>query len=109
MKTINIEGRPYPIHFGMAALSEFCDITDTPIKNLEFLGEDIKLGDSIKLVWCGLKHGARKELKKFTLTWEDIADFMDTDPEFINDAMNAFGDSMPEQGAKKKEMKKATD
>jgi hypothetical protein len=71
----------------------FCDLAGYKLNDLGRLGEDMTLGDAVNLIWCGLKDGARAEKKEFTLTSEDVADFLDDDIGALNDVLAVFAES----------------
>ena len=86
--------KEYPIHFGFAALSNFSTVSGVPIDQLLTVSGAFTLEMSIKLIWAGLKQGARKEKIPFTLEWEDVADFLDETPSALEQAMLIFTTAM---------------
>mgnify|MGYP003131998122 CR=1 FL=1 len=109
-KTIAIGGEMRPIHYGFAALGEWCDITNTPLQELGSLGQNISLSSAIQLIYCGLKHGARRNKESFKFTADDVADWIDDEGMGVfNEAMEIFGGSLAKLNPsekKKKEKKK---
>lgn len=93
VKSVKIGGEERPVKFGFSALMNFCDLAGYKLNDLGRLGEDMTLGDAVNLIWCGLKDGARAEKKKFTLTSEDVADFLDDDIGALNDVLAVFAES----------------
>ena len=96
VKSVKIGGEDRPVKFGFSALMNFCDIAGYKLNDLGRLGEDTTLGDAVNLIWCGLKDGARAEKKEFTLTSEDVADFLDDDIGALNDVLAVFAESFTE-------------
>ena len=96
--TININGESYPVRFGFAALMTFSKKTGIKLEDLDELSEGIDLYTAVALLWAGLKDGARKEKKQFTLSVEDIADLLDDDVEVLTTALELFAQSFA-QGA----------
>jgi hypothetical protein len=96
VKSVKIGGEERPVKFGFSALMNFCDIAGYKLNDLGRLGEDMTLGDAVNLIWCGLKDGARAEKKEFTLTSEDVADFLDDDIGALNDVLAVFAESFTE-------------
>jgi len=73
MHQINLKGELYPVKFGMWSLVLFEDMTGKSLINWD-IEKELSFKDSLILVYCGLKNGARAEKKEFKLTLEDIAD-----------------------------------
>lgn len=108
-KTIGIGGEMRPIHYGFAALGEWCDLTGTGLQDLSKLGQNISLNAAMQLIWCGLKHGARRKKEEFNYTSDDVADWIDEEGmDVFNDAMEIFSGSLAKMnpGEKKKVEKK---
>lgn len=87
---IEINGKRYPVRFGFNALREFTAITGTTLGELQNLQNTITLDHAIKLVWCGFKDGARKEKMPFSLSVDDVADFLDDDNSILERAFDTF-------------------
>ena len=107
LKKIAIGGEMRPIHFGFAALSQWCELSGLGLQDLGRIGENLSLANAINLIYVGLKHGARKTKVEFNYTADDIADWIDDEGmEVFNEAMQLFGEQMakinPEQEKKKK-------
>ena len=92
-KTVEINGKEYPVKFGYSALSKFCDIAGLALNELDKLGSEMTLSQAIALVWCGLKDGARYDKMKFNLAVEDVADLLDDDADALNKVLEVFSDS----------------
>ena len=95
LNTLAIGGQVRPLHFGFAALSEWCELSGFGIQDLSKIGENLSLSNAISLIYVGLKHGARKSKEDFNLTSDDIADCIyDEGMGVFNEAMEIFGKSM---------------
>ena len=109
--TIPIGGEVRPVHYGFAALSEWCELTGHGIDDLSNIGKNLTLQAAIQLIYCGLKHGARRKKIDFNFNPDDVADWIDDEGmDIFNDAMQIFSDSMsritPEKKSKEKVKKK---
>ena len=94
-KTIAIGGEMRPIHYGFAALAEWCDLTGSGLQDLSKLGSNLSLQAAIQLIYCGLKHGARRSKEDFNFTSDDVADWIDDEGmDIFNEAMALFGQAM---------------
>ena len=94
-KTIAIGGEMRPIHYGFAALGEWCDLTNTSLQDLGGLGQNISLSAAIQLIWCGLKHGSRRKKEVIKYTADDVADWIDDEGMGVfNEAMEIFSSSL---------------
>ena len=102
VKYVEIGGEERPVKFGFAALMEFTDENGYTMADLDNLGENMKLKDALFLVWCGLKHGARVEKKPYSYSIDDIADWLDEQPEAMEKVLNVFSSSF---GASEEEKK----
>ncbi len=109
-KTLAIGGEVRPIHYGFAALGEWCDITGIGLQELGKLGENMSLNSAMALIYCGLKHGARRNKEDFNYTVDDVADWIDEEGmDIFNEAMEVFSESLAKLNPsekKKKEKKK---
>ena len=78
------------MYFGSAALSEF--LGDRPINTLQDgkFAENMTFADTLRIVWIALKEGARKAGEPFTLTFEQVCDMVDENPDLPNQAMEVF-------------------
>ena len=105
-QTIAIGCKMRPIHYGFSALGEWCDLTGSGLNDLSKLGENLSLTAAIQLIWCGLKHGARRSKVDFNYSIEDIGDWIDDEGmDVFNSCMDIFTQSMakisPDQKKKK--------
>jgi hypothetical protein len=93
----NIEsnGINYPFAFGMTALARFMEAENMKLNDIGQLGENMTIMQAMRLVYFGLKDGARRERISFDLTIDDVGDIMDNDPDFLNRCMEVVNASMP--------------
>ena len=107
-----INGKDYPVRFGMNALRLFCKETNRKLTDLDKLGQDLSLDDACFLIKAGLTDGAGKE---FSLTVYDITDILDEDFDALQKVMDVFSEQFSakesekvgnEKGSKEKAPKK---
>ncbi len=110
---IIINGKDFPVRYGMAALMDFTKKTNIKVNELDKLGQEMTIEAAIALCWAGLKNGARKAGKEFELTLLDVADLIDDDESVITKCMEIFQEQYNtstttgnEVGAKKAPTKK---
>lgn len=77
-QVIEINGKKYPVHVGHRALIEFERISGKPFQ------QAATLEDSVLLMWCALKHGAKTVFLEFPLTFEEFIDYVDLHPEVMD-------------------------
>ena len=106
LKKIAIGGEMRPVHYGFATLSEWCDLCGLTMNDLTKIGDNMPISTAINMVFCGLKHGARKSKNEFKITFDDVADWLDNDQQALTDAMEIFSDSMSQRVSKKSQKKK---
>jgi hypothetical protein len=106
LKKIAIGGNMRPVHYGFATLSDWCDACGLTMADLAKLGDNMPISTAINMVYCGLKHGARKSKLEFNITFDDVADWLDTDQQALTDAMQIFSDSMSQVSKKNSNIKK---
>jgi len=108
-EVVILNGKDYPIRFGMNALRIYCKRTNTSLQDLDKLGQDISLDDACQLIIAGLQDGARVAGKDFDLTIEDIADILDEDFEALQKCFDVFGEQFSakfkDEGNEKEEKK----
>ena len=97
MEYVKIGGRLRPIHFGMAALADFEELSGKGVAALgkELDGDKPQLMLIANLIYCGLGHGARKS--KTPVDFEnvyEVLDWVDNDPTVIDRVMELFTKSM---------------
>ena len=83
-----------PIYFGFNALRKYCALTGTSLNKLSSLGDDMTLEDALQLIWAGLSDGHRRAGIDYTLTLDDIGDYLDDDITILEKAMSIFGEQM---------------
>jgi|TARA_R110000782_G_scaffold255070_5_gene343714 hypothetical protein len=93
-----INGKDYPVKYGMAALRAFSDATGITLGELGSIGENMTITQALALVWAGLKDGARVTKTDFNLSIDDIADLIDEDDTAMTKVLAVFEHSL---GAKK--------
>ena len=102
-KTLAIGGELRPLHYGFASLAEWCDLTGSGLNDLSKLGNNLSLNAAIQLIYCGLKHGARRSKEDFKYSVEDVADWIDDEGmDIFNEAMEVFSESMAKITPEKK-------
>jgi len=87
-----INGKDYPVRFGMNSLRLFCRETNRSLQALDKLGEDMSLDDACFLIKAGLTDGARKAGTEFDLSVEGIADILDDDFDALQSVLNVFSE-----------------
>ena len=101
-----INGKDYPVRFGMNALRLFCKETNRSLTDLDKLGNDLSLDDACCLIKAGLADGARKAGKEFTLGVEDISDILDEDFDAMQKVLDVFSTQFTAKMGNEKEEKK---
>ena len=96
IKEINFGGELRPVKYGWSALALFGELSNTGLSNLEKFETDMTFSDVLFLIFAGLKDGARVAKKEFTLTVEDIGDFLDAEPDKLQEFLDIFASQMPE-------------
>ncbi len=91
-----------PVHFGFATLAEWCDMSNMTLNDIGKMGNDMALSTAISMVFCALKHGARKAKVEFNHTTDDVADWLDEDQEALVRTMDLFTKSMSKSHEAKK-------
>ena len=91
---LELGGQVYPIKFGINAVRLYCNKFDITLSKIGkfFAEENLTLDSVLYLALYGLKDGHRvaKVAGAFTLTVEDIADFMDEDPDLPQKVISTF-------------------
>jgi hypothetical protein len=86
MDYIKIGDESYPFNLGMAALAEIEKLTgQNTLLGVNFNNELV-----VACLYCGIKHGCRREKTKFTLTQVECADFIDEDIELITEILKLY-------------------
>ena len=98
-----IAGKEVPVSFGNAALIRFEEETGISILNLGTTPLNYK--NSLVLIFEGLRDGHRKDKKDFTMTFDDLCDYLDEDPNALSRIMDLLNKSMPTPDEKKTKAK----
>jgi len=85
-----INGKDYPVRFGMNALRMFCKDTDRALSDLDKLGDSMSLDDACYLILNGIKDGSRVSGQECSLTVESVADLLDEDFDALNKVLEVF-------------------
>jgi len=111
MKQIEIGGKLRPVKFGINALADFNDGTNT---TLEWIFRIIAKPLSMKfnemrwLIFVGLKHGAKAENEVIDFDVEDIGNWLDKDFNKLNEYLDALWADLPHTNdSKKKYMRRS--
>lgn len=100
-KAFHKEKGALPVCLSMVAIAKFSDETG---KNMSEIGDFAQMGlkDVLKFVACAINEGYRKEKKHDSLTWEEVGDLVESDPEFLNLVTEEITKGMPkvEEGKK---------
>ena len=94
-----IAGKEVPVSFGNAALIRFEEETGISILNLGTTPLNYK--NSLVLIFEGLRDGHRKDKKDFTMTFDDLCDDLEEDPNALTRIMDLLNKSMPTPDEKK--------
>lgn len=109
MTNITINGKDYPVDFGVAATAEV--YTAIGLKfTADGFGQSIELNyeTMLKMAHIGLKHGARKSRQAFDLDYYDVCDLLEEDPDKLASIVEMFNDSQSDSaGNAKGRQKKA--
>jgi len=85
-----INGKDYPVRFGINSLRLFCRDTNRSLADLDKLGEGISLDDACYLILNGIKDGSRVSGQECSLNVDDVADMLDDDFEALNKVLEIF-------------------
>ena len=85
-----INGKDYPVRFGMNSLRNFTKATGRSLQDLDKLGEGISLDDACQLILAGLKDGARVSGNECSLSVDEVADLLDEDFSALNKVLEIF-------------------
>lgn len=107
---IIIAGNSFPFKMGMTALAKFEEKAGYSITEVLAKGDKAAPKDILMLLYLGIKDGERIESKNnpnyipTDITWEDLGDMIDEDPDGFVKAMEALAKetSAPASSAKKK-------
>lgn len=77
-QVIDIKGEKYPITVGHRALIEFERLSGKPFHSA------VTLEDSVLLMYCSLRQGAKSVGKEFPFSFEEFIDYIDEHPEVMD-------------------------
>ncbi|MBU1235124.1 MAG: hypothetical protein KKC77_19725 [Proteobacteria bacterium] len=101
VKEIQFGGKKRPVKYGWNALAIFGTLTGTGLNDLGKFETEMNFSDVLALVYAGLKEGARQAKEEFTLTVEDVGDFLDSESDKIQEFLELFTSQMPKPGEAK--------
>ena len=93
---LKVNGVKLPFSFGMAALYKLETESNINISEMDQALKDKPVGHIIELLYAGFSDGHRKAKEKFTSTKEDVADWLDDNPELLDKALEVLNSSMPQ-------------
>ena len=103
-----INGKDYPVRFGMNALRMFCKDTDRALSDLDKLGDSMSLDDACYLILNGIKDGSRVSGQECSLTVESVADLLDEDFDALNKVLEVFSTQFSAKRGNEGNVKAAT-
>lgn len=107
MNQIEINGKSYPIKFGLEALHNFCAKNGLSVDDIQDMPKCLQGGllRTVDLIFFGLQYGAKREKIEFDVTWEDVEAWLSDNPGLYRAALDTFGESQapPVEGKKKAE------
>lgn len=104
LKYTTIAGKEYPISFGTAAMVAF--EADTGI-SVSDIATGTAYTNTLRLLYAGLRDGARRTKTDFALDFDSFCDLLDEDPSALQRLQDAFEDSMPKPAEGEKKAKAA--
>jgi hypothetical protein len=87
-------------------LRKYSSKTNTSLKDLDKLGDNMTLDDALTLIYCGIEDGHRAAKQEFNLSVDDLADLVDGDFDSIGKAMEILAEQMGGSNEKKPKAKK---
>lgn len=94
MQTIKLKDKEYPIRFDFNTLRAFGKLTGiNKLSELQNLGDQITLDQTLTLIFCGIKEGCRRENIAFDFTIEQVADYLADESGLIGETMSMFQES----------------
>lgn len=95
MAEITINGKTYPIHFGLRAINEHAKNTKFSFEQMTTSNDALaSLDDIVGLIHTGLNEGARKAGSEERLTITEVWDMCEEDPKAILVAADIFHESI---------------
>lgn len=99
MNTITINEKEYSFRFSFVAIRKFCALTGMKFQDLGEIGPD----HILEILYAGLYGGARRDKVQFTLTLEDLENWLDENFSRMDEIMSMVSYDM--QGEKSNEGK----
>ena len=108
MQTIEINGKSYPLNFGVAATAEIYDAVGLKFTADGFAQQlELTFKTMTKMAHIALKHGARVNGQQWPWTYEETCDnLFDHDMEAISKIVEMFNEAMVDTGNAKAPAKK---
>lgn len=107
---ITTGGKEYYIRFGFNALRIFSNENNMSLTDMDKLGQEISLQQTLSLIHVGFREGHRKMKLPFELTIDDVADLLDDDPTLMQRSLQIFqehiGNFAPQGSKGKKKVNK---
>lgn len=95
MAEITINGKPYPIHFGLKAISRFAQQHNVDFSDMLSAPEALSSFEGFAdLAVLGLNDGARRAKSNLRYTVDDVWDIFDDDPQLILSVAEIFVQSI---------------
>lgn len=92
-KIISIDGNEFACHFGLSAMATFCRDTGRKMEDLANI-QSFDMIETLMLFRSGLVHGERLRGNEFKLTWEQLGDLFDNDPEAMTNFYSEYTDAL---------------
>lgn len=90
LKVVEIAGKQYPIHFGMAALLEIAETTGIDPDNLLSSLQIRSAKDRLNLAYIGMKEGCRIAEKDAPSTFLKFCDLLDQNPDALEEIVGLY-------------------
>ena len=95
VKYLDFGGEKRPVKYGMNALAIIARIEDIDLAEITEDGSGVNFTLLRTIVYAGLAEGARAEKKDFTLTIEDVGDYLDNDVDKTEEFVELMSEQMP--------------
>lgn len=93
MNNVNIGGKERPVNIGWGMLKEFGKLTGRTFGQV-FEVDDLTFDDIEKLLFAGLKWGAKREGQEFDVKLKDIGEWLDEDIQAVTEFMAVFQEEL---------------
>ena len=103
---ITTGGKEYYIRFGFNALRIFSNENNLSLSDMDKLGNEISLQQTLSLIHVGFREGSRKMKQEFTMSIDDVADLLDNDPTIMQRCMEIFQEHIGNFTGEKQEVTK---